>query len=90
MVAPRESVAAIVPSLRRQEKALLEQIEFGTATPLALEHFQAINVALHRAGTPGPGDPGFDRVIVVAQPLRKPLQGRDGALRRPGQPGIQL
>jgi hypothetical protein len=47
-------------------------------------------VALHRAGAPGPGDPSFDRLIVVAQPLGKPLQGRNAALRRPGQPGIQL
>jgi hypothetical protein len=38
-----------VLSSRSQEKALLEQIEFGTAKHLALEHFQAINLALHRA-----------------------------------------
>jgi hypothetical protein len=31
-------------SLRRQEKALLEQIEFGTAKHLALEHFQAVDM----------------------------------------------
>jgi len=90
MVEPSDSVAAIAPSLRRQEKALLEQSEFGTAKHLALEHFQAIHLALHRAVTPGQGDPGFDRVIVVAQPFCKPLQGHEGTLRRPGQPGIQL
>jgi hypothetical protein len=49
MVAPRASVAAIIPVLRRQEKALLEQIEFGTAKHLAFEHLQAVNLALHRA-----------------------------------------
>jgi hypothetical protein len=39
MVEPSDAVAAIIPALRRQEKALLEQIEFGTAKHLALEHF---------------------------------------------------
>lgn len=47
-------------------------------------------MALHRAVTPGQGETGFDRVIVVAQPFSKPLQGRKGTLRRPGHPGIQL
>jgi hypothetical protein len=90
VVDPSDSVAAIVPSLRSQDKALLEQIEFGTAKHLALEHFQAIHMALHRAVTPGQGDPSFDRVLVVAQPLRKPLQEHEGILRRPGRPGIQM
>ena len=40
--------------------------------------------------TPGQGDTGFDGVVVVAQPVRKPLQGDQGTRRRPGQPGIQL
>ena len=73
MVEPRASVAAIIPVLRRQEKALLEQIEFGTAKHLALQHLEAVDVAFDRAVTPGQGDPGFDRVIVVAQPFGKPL-----------------
>jgi hypothetical protein len=38
-----------VVSSRRQEKALLEQIEVSPAKHLALEHFQAINLAFHRA-----------------------------------------
>ena len=38
MVEPRASVATIMPALRRQEKALLEQIEFGPAKHLAFEH----------------------------------------------------
>jgi hypothetical protein len=90
MVEPRASVAAIIPVLRRQEKALLEQIEFGTATHLALQHLEAVDVAFDRAVTPGQGDPGFDGVIVIADPLRTPLQGHERTLRRPGQPGIQL
>jgi hypothetical protein len=40
--------------------------------------------------TPGQGHTSFDRVIVVAQPFRKLLQGRERTLRRPGQPGISL
>ena len=69
---------------------MLEQIEFGTAKHLVLEHFQAIHVALHRAITPGQGAPVFDRVIVVAQPFGKPLEGYVGTLRRPREPGLQL
>ena len=68
----------------------MEQIEVGTAKHLALERFQAIHMALHRAVTPGSRHAGFDRVIIVAQPLCKPLQGYQGTLRPPGQPGIQL
>jgi hypothetical protein len=81
---------SIALSLGRQKKTLLEQIEFGTAKHLALEHFQAVDMALHGAGTPGQGDPGSDGLIVVAESLRKPLQGCEGTVRRPGQPGIQL
>jgi hypothetical protein len=58
----------------------------GREPLLALEHFQAIDVALHRAGTPGDGHPSVDRLIVVAQPLGTPLQGRHAAFGRPGQP----
>jgi len=89
MVEPRASVAASIPVLHRQEKALLEQIEFGTAKHLAFAPLQAVNLALHRAVTPGQGDPGFDGLIVITDPLRKPLQGCEGTVRRPGQPGIQ-
>ena len=89
MVEPRASVAAIIPVLRRQEKAPLEQLECGTAKHLAFKHLQAVHLALHRAVTPGPGDPGFNGLIVIADPLRQPLQGCEGTVRRPGQPGIQ-
>jgi hypothetical protein len=73
MVEPRASGAAIIPVLRRQENARLEPIACGTATQLACEPLQAVHLALHRAGTPGQGDPGFDGLIVIAAPLRKPL-----------------
>ena len=42
MVEPSDSVATLIPALRSQEKALLEPIEFGPATHLALEHVQAM------------------------------------------------
>ena len=74
----------------RPVQTALEQIEAGTATHLALERFQAIHMALHRAVTPGQRHAGFDGVIIVAQALRKPLQRHQGTLRRSGQPGIQL
>jgi hypothetical protein len=90
MVEPRDSGAAIAPVLRRQEKALLEQIQFGTAKPLAFGPLQAVNLALRRAVTSGQGDPGFDGLIVLVDPLRKPLQGCEGIVRRPGQPGLHL
>ena len=80
----------IVLSSRSQEQARLEHSEFGTAKHLALAPFQALPVALHRAMTPGPGAPGFDRVIVVAQPFGKPLSGHVGPRRRPSAPGRQL
>ena len=87
---PRDTIPALALSLCGQHEAALEQIEAGTAKHLALERFQAINVALHRAITPGQRHAGFDGVIIVAQALRKPLQRHDGTLGRPCQPGIQL
>src|SRR5262245_16789876 len=77
-------------SSRSQETALPEPMEWGTANTLALEPCQALPVALHRASTPGQGAPGFDRVIVVAQPVGNPLSGPVGTLRRPREPGRQL
>jgi hypothetical protein len=90
MVEPRDSAAAIVSILCRQEKTLLEQIPFGAATQLACEPLHAVHLALHRARTPGQGDPGVDGLIVIADPLCKPLQGCEGTLRRPSEPGFQL
>jgi hypothetical protein len=50
---PRDTVPALARSLCGQHEAALEQIKAGTAKHLALERFQAINMALHRAVTPG-------------------------------------
>jgi hypothetical protein len=88
LVAPRASVAAIIPVLRRPEQALLEPSEVRTATHLALQHLAAVDVAFDWAMTPGQGDAGFAGVIVIADSLRKPLPGHERTLRRPGQPGI--
>jgi hypothetical protein len=90
MVALCDSVAAIVPVLRRQEQALLEQIACGTATQLALQPREAVDVAFDRAITPGQGHASLNGVIVLAQAFRNPRQGHEGTLRRPGQPGIPL
>ena len=45
----RDAVLARALSLCGQQKAPLEPIEAGTATHLALERLQAIDVAFHRA-----------------------------------------
>jgi len=62
-------------------QAPLEPLEAGTANHPARERFQATDGALHWAMTPGQGAPSFDGVVVVVQPFRKPLQGREGTLR---------
>ena len=59
----------------------------GPAKHLAFERLQPMDVALHRAMTPGQGDTSFDRVVVVAPPFCKPLQREQGTHRRPCQPG---
>jgi hypothetical protein len=48
------------------------------AKHLACEHLHAVHLALHRAVTPGQGDLGVDGLIVIAAPLRTPLQGVRG------------
>ena len=64
----------LVPTGRPQEAAA-EEIEVRAAKHLAFHHFQAVDVPLDRAGTPGQGHPGFDRGIVLAEPTGKALQG---------------
>jgi hypothetical protein len=84
VVQPRHAVLAPALSLSDQKQAPLEQIKARTATHLARERLQTIDVALHRAMTPGQGHTGSDRVIVVAPPFREPLQGRERTLHLPG------
>jgi len=45
---------------------------------------------LHGPVAPGQGEPRFDGVIIISEPFGKALQGHDGTLRDPCQPGIQL
>src|SRR5207244_1126757 len=49
----------------RPQEAVPQEIEVGAAKHLPLQHFETIDMALHRATTPGQGHPGFDRRIVV-------------------------
>src|SRR5882672_11904 len=67
-----------------------EEIEARPATHLALEHFEAMDVPLDRTGRPGQGHPRFDRLIVVAEPVGKALQGLQCPGGRALQPGIKL
>src|SRR5262245_17191308 len=78
---PPSSVSILASSSRGSHRAPLEPLEGGTAKHLARERLQAIDGALHSAMTPGQGDPSFDGVVVVAQPFRKPLQGRERTLQ---------
>ena len=46
------------------QEALAQEIKMCAAKHLPLQHFEAVNVALDRPGTPGQRDPSFDRLIV--------------------------
>jgi hypothetical protein len=59
------------------------------AKHLPLEHFEAIDVAFDGAVTPRHGHPRFDGGIVVAEPLRKPLQGGPRTGHGAGKPAIE-
>ena len=63
-----------LPLAGRPQKAATQEIEVGAAKHLALEQFEAIDVAFDGAVTPRHGPPSFDGGIVVAQPLRKTLR----------------
>jgi hypothetical protein len=56
---------------------------------LALEHFQAVDVSLHRAATPGQGHPGFNRRIVLIQSQGKAAHRLQRTGSRALQPGIK-
>src|SRR5438093_9873047 len=78
----------LVPTGRPQEAAA-QEIEVRAAKHLAFHHFQPVDVPLDRAGTPRQGDAGFDRLIVLAEPARKALQGLERTGSRALQPGIE-
>src|SRR6266403_1962439 len=64
----------VVHAFRGREQAPTQQIQLGAAEHLALEHLQPIDVTLDRAITPRQSDAGFDGVVIVPQPFRKPLK----------------
>jgi hypothetical protein len=73
-----------------EEETATEEIEMCPPKHLALQHFQAIDMAFDGAGAPRQRDPGFDRRIVLLEPSRKTLERPQRAARRTGEPGIQL
>jgi hypothetical protein len=75
---------------RRQEEALGQQNELRSATHLALEHLQAIDVPFDGALTPGQRHPSLDAGIVLTQSFGKALEGREGARGGARQPRIEL
>src|SRR5262249_42851964 len=77
------------PLARRPEKAVPQEIKMRPAKHVALEHFEAVDMAFDRAVTPGHRDPGFDSGIIAAQPLRKTPQGCDRAGPRALQPALE-
>jgi len=71
-------------------EAAAEEIKARAAKHLALQHFEAVDMALDRPVGPGQCHARFDRLIVVVEPLGKALQG---LLRTGGgalEPGIEL
>jgi hypothetical protein len=80
----------LLQTARSQHKAPLEERETGAAKHLALEPFQAYDLALHGPGAPGQGQPGLDGVIIISKPFSKPLQCHESTLGDPCHPGIQL
>src|SRR4029434_5157442 len=73
----------------RPQEAVPQEIEVCPAKHLPLQHFEAIDVAFDGAVAPGQREPCFDGGIVVAQPLRKALQGRPRTGRGAGEPAIE-
>ena len=55
------------------DEAAAEEIEPRPAKHLTFQHFEAIDMPLDRAGTPGQRHTGFDRLVVLIQPFRKAL-----------------
>src|SRR5262249_30865581 len=71
------------------QEAAAEEIEARAAKHVAFQHLQPVDVPLDRAGTPGQGHPGFDRLIVLLEPARKALEGLQRTGRRAREPGIE-
>ena len=72
------------------QEAAAEEIEARPAKHLALQHFEAIDVPLDGARTPGQGHARFDRLVVLVEPGGKALHGLQRTRGRALQPGIEL
>src|SRR5712691_8260888 len=69
-------------------EAAAEEIEVRAAKHLALQHFEAVDMALDRPVGPGQCHARFDRLIVVVEPLGKALPGLLRIVGRALEPGI--
>jgi hypothetical protein len=78
-----------LPPSGSEQEAPAEEIEARSATHLALQHLQAIDVPLDRAGPPRQGHPGFDRRRVALEPFCYALQRGQCARCRLRQPRIE-
>jgi hypothetical protein len=58
----------VIGSVSEQD-ALAEQVGFGAAIHLSLEHLDAVDVAFDGAGAVGDGEPGGDGGPVLAESL---------------------
>src|SRR5437667_12095821 len=56
-------------------EAAAQEIEARTAKHLALQHFEAVDMALDRPRTPGQRGTRFHRRIVVVEPSGKAVHG---------------
>jgi hypothetical protein len=71
-------------------EAVAQEIEVRTPKHLPFEHFEAIDMALDRTSGPLQRHPGFDRRIVLAEPMGKALEGLEGPRGGTLEPGIEL
>jgi hypothetical protein len=77
------------PVSRGQQEAAAQEIEARSAKHLALEHFEAVDMSLDRARIPGQRHPGFDRLVILAEPCREASHGVHRTCGGALQPGIE-
>jgi hypothetical protein len=74
-------------------EAAAPELKARPAEYLALEHVEAVDMACDRARTPGERHPGFDRSVVLAEPLGTAWQGLPrtlGGARQPRSERLRL
>ncbi len=72
-----------------EHEAAAQEIEVCSAKHLAFQHLEAIDMALDRSIGPGHGHPGFDRIVILRQPLRKASQSLQRTGGCPLEPRIE-